>query len=113
MATISTIADDFDGSTPAETMTFTVSGKDYAIDLNEEHAQQLQAVISEFEEKMSPYVAKARSLGKSATAKATATRAPSYDAKAVREWAAQNNYEVSARGRISQKVVEAHRNRKR
>ncbi|MFS0910011.1 Lsr2 family protein [Micrococcus luteus] len=113
MATIATIADDFDGSTPAETMTFTVSGKDYAIDLNEEHAQQLQAVISEFEEKMSPYVAKARPLGKSTTAKATATRAPSYDAKAVREWAEKNNYEVSARGRIRQEVVEAYRNRKR
>ena len=56
MATISTIADDFDGSTPAETVTFFVSGKKYAIDLNEERQAQLQDVLAEFEDKMESYV---------------------------------------------------------
>ena len=46
MATISTIADDFDGSTPAETVTFFVSGQKYAIDLNEEHQAQFQDVLA-------------------------------------------------------------------
>ena len=111
MATISTLVDDFDGTTPAETVTFSVSGKDYAIDLGEEGREQLQAVISEFEEKMAPYLDKARTLGKSTAGKA-GKFAPDYNAKDVRSWATDNGYEVSGRGRIPAEVLEAYRNRK-
>ncbi|MCK6089906.1 MAG: hypothetical protein DI613_16990 [Kocuria rhizophila] len=62
MATISTIADDFDSLTLADTATFFVSGKQYAIDLNEERQAQLQDVLAEFEGKMGSYVTKARAV---------------------------------------------------
>lgn len=112
MATISTIADDFDGSTPAETVRFFVSGKEYAIDLNEEHRGQLQEVLAEFEDKMAPYVAKARAVSKSGAGK-TSKPTPSYDAKAVRAWAADNGYEVGDRGRIPLEIITAYEDRQR
>lgn len=112
MATISTIADDFDGSTPAETVTFFVSGKKYAIDLNEEHQAQLQDVLAEFEDKMESYVTKARAVGKARTGK-TSKAASSYTAKAVRAWAADNGYEVGDRGRIPVEILSAYENRQR
>lgn len=112
MATISTIADDFDGSTPAETASFFVSGKEYAIDLNEEHRGQLREVLAEFEEKMASYVAKARAVGRPGGGNKTKA-APSYDAKAVRAWAAGNGYEVADRGRIPLEILTAYENRRR
>lgn len=115
MATISTIADDFDGSTPAETVTFSVSGKGYAIDLNEENREKLQALLSEFEEKMAPYVAKARVTGKPAgkTSASTSTSDSGYNAKDVRLWAVENGHTVSERGRIPADVLAAYQKHKR
>lgn len=112
MATITTIADDFDGSTPAETVTFSVSGKDYAIDLNEEHRAELEALLAEVEEKMSVYTAKARPLGSASRGRTSgrssgAKSSSGYDAKEVREWAGANGYEVSPRGRIPREIVDA------
>ncbi|MCT1812512.1 Lsr2 family protein [Micrococcus luteus] len=112
MATISTIADDFDGSTPAETVRFFVSGKEYAIDLNDERRAQLEEVLSEFGDKMDSYVAKARAVSKPGSDK-TSKAAPSYNAKAVRAWAADNGYEVSDRGRIPLEILTAYESRQR
>lgn len=112
MATILTIADDFDGSTPAETVKFFVSGKEYAIDLNEERQARLQEILAEFENKMNSYVTKARAVSKSRPGKASKA-APSYDAKVVRSWAADNGYEVGDRGRIPLDILSAYENRRR
>ncbi|MCT1812814.1 Lsr2 family protein [Micrococcus luteus] len=112
MATISTIADDFDGSTPAETVMFLVSGKEYEIDLNEEHQAQLQEALAEFEEKMSSYVTRARAVDRPRAGKMSKA-ASSYDAKEVRVWASENGYEVSDRGRIPLEILTAYKNRQR
>ena len=45
MAIISTVADDFDGSTPAEAVRFSVAGRDYEIDLSKEHRAELLSLI--------------------------------------------------------------------
>lgn len=111
MATISTIADDFDGSTPAETTYFSVAGKDYAIDLNEEHAAELADALAKVDELMKDYTDKARPMGKSSTGTARRSSKSSQDAKAVRAWAQENGYEVADRGRIAQEIQEAYRNR--
>lgn len=108
MATISTIADDFDGSTPAETAYFSVAGKDYAIDLNEEHASELSDALAKVDELMSKYTDAARPVGKSST---PSRRSPE-DTKAVRAWALENGYEVADRGRIAKEILDAYRDRK-
>ena len=114
MATISTIADDFDGSTPAETVYFSVAGKDYAIDLNEEHAAELADALAKVDELMKNYTDKARPMGKSSTGTArrsSKSSKPSQDNKAVRAWAQENGYEIGDRGRIPEEIQEAYRNR--
>ena len=116
MATISTIADDFDGSTPAETVYFAVSGKEYAIDLNEEHRAELEEVLDAFAEQIPRYTDAGRPMGK-ATSPRTSTRSGSAgrksgtDTKAVRAWAQENGYEVGDRGRIPAEIIEAYTNR--
>lgn len=112
MATISTIADDFDGSTPAERRTFAFAGKDYAIDLSDENNEKLEAIFSELGDKLAPYLEKARPLGKPPRASSKPSRS-SYDAAAVREWATAQGLEVSDRGRISRDVLEAYESRKK
>ncbi|MDY6055082.1 Lsr2 family protein [Micrococcus sp.] len=114
MAIIETRADDFDGSTPAETMTFSVAGKEYAIDLNEEHRKELEDVLAEMEEKLRRFTAAARPLGRATrkTRTASSSNASGETAK-VRAWAQENGYEVKDRGRISAEIMEAYRNRSR
>lgn len=117
MATISTIADDFDGSTPAETVYFSVAGKDYAIDLNEEHVAELTDALAKVDELMKDYTDKARPMGKSSTgtarrsSKSSKSSKSSQDTKAVRAWAQENGYEIGDRGRIPEEIQEAYRNR--
>lgn len=111
MATISTIADDFDGSTPAETVYFSVAGKDYAIDLNEEHVAELTDALAKVDELMKDYTDKARPMGKSSTGTARRSSKSSQDTKAVRAWAQENGYEIGDRGRIPEEIQEAYRNR--
>ena len=87
-------------------------GKEYAIDLNEERQARLQEILAEFENKMNSYVTKARAVSKSRPGKASKA-APSYDAKVVRSWAADNGYEVGDRGRIPLDILSAYENRRR
>lgn len=108
MASITTIADDFDGSTPAETITFYLDGDAYHIDLNEEHAEALQEIRDEYEQALSDYLDKARKQSSNAR---SAKAAPSYDAKTVRLWAAENGIQVNERGRIPNDILEAYNNR--
>lgn len=116
MAIISTIADDFDGSTPAETVTFTVSGRTYQIDLSEAHRDELESVLADFEDTMKKYTDVARP-APSTTGRASSSRsssrssAGSPDAAKVRLWAVDNGYEVKDRGRIPAEIMEAYRNR--
>ena len=97
MAIISTVADDFDGSTPAEAVRFSVAGRDYEIDLSKEHADELREFLK-------PYMKKGR---------AVAPPSPKVEAAQIRKWAAENGYEVSSRGRLHRDVVEAYRNARR
>lgn len=111
MAKKTIITDDFDGSTPAETTYFSVAGKDYAIDLNEEHRAELTDALAKVDELMKDYTDKARPMGKSSTGTARRSSKSSQDSKAVRAWAQENGYEIGDRGRIPEDIQEAYRNR--
>lgn len=113
MALISTIADDFDGSTPAETVTFSVGGRNYEIDLSEENRAEFDALLAEFEEKMKKFTDVARRADRSSTAGRISGRASSSrsDVAKVRLWAVDNGFVVKDRGRIPAEVMDAYRNR--
>jgi hypothetical protein len=117
MATTTVITDDLDGSSGAETVTFTWDGESYELDLSKKNR-------TAFEKALKPYIDAARrssgrgGRGSRRAAGSTTSRrgrsrgsrnsASSLDLGAVRAWASQNGYQVSSRGRISREVVEAY-----
>lgn len=101
------MVDDLDGSQSDDisTVTFGLDGVSYEIDLTDANATHLRATLEEF-------VTHARRTGgriKRGTPPAGggSTSAGRERARAIREWARENGYEVSDRGRIPAEVVEA------
>ena len=114
------LVDDIDGGTAAETVTFSLDGVAYEIDLTAEHAAELR-------DSFARWVGHARKAG-SGSGSGSASRgsgrqsrggsgsggqgrrsaSSSGDATAIREWARQNGHEVSERGRISAEVRAAY-----
>jgi hypothetical protein len=107
------LLDDLDGSSADRTVTFVWEGVSYELDLSKKNAGKLSKEIA-------PYVQAGRKVVVSrrrATAKSRDSKqakasdsesAGSADPAAVRAWAAQNGFEISARGRISTAVVAAY-----
>ena len=111
------LVDDIDGSViddeSGETIKFAVSGVEYVIDLKAKNA-------TEFHRKLDYYIEHATRVGGrkrraspavAASTSATSTAATRRDpaqTRAIRQWAADNDYEISDRGRIPESIVEAY-----
>lgn len=108
MAIIPTVADDFDGSTPAETVSFYVAGRDYEIDLSQEHRVELDAIMAEFQDRLKKFTNAARPAGRAPARRSSGT---GVNASKVRLWASENGFDVKGRGRIPAEVMDAYRNR--
>ena len=94
-----TLTDDLDGGKAAETVSFGLDGRIYEIDLSKKNAAALRKALGE-------YTASARRV-RSGRPVVRALKSPErVDAKAIREWAQENGYKVSARGRVPSDVVE-------
>ncbi|MFB6397450.1 Lsr2 family protein [Polymorphospora lycopeni] len=107
---ITTLIDDLDGKPADRTVEFGIGGVKYTIDLSEANAGKLRTSLD-------PYIEAGRRLGRSGPASPT-SRPASRSATApnrrqenreIRDWAAQNGFEVSVRGRIPQEVLDAYR----
>lgn len=104
------LSDDLDENLPAdETVSFSLDGTSYEIDLAEKNAAELRDVFSR-------YVSAARKVGRgsrgaSGGGRSRATGGGRMDrdqAGAIRDWARKNGHQVSDRGRIPASVVEAY-----
>jgi hypothetical protein len=115
MATVTKIIDDMDGSDADETVSFSVDGVAYEIDLSTANADRLRDVLGEF-------ISAARRTGgrlKRGRPAAVATQAGAADGfdtarernRAVREWARARGIDVPGRGRLSSRVLEMWENR--
>jgi Lsr2. len=116
------LVDDIDGTVleigTGETVTFSLDGKTYEIDLTEANAAKMR-------EAFAPYIKAGRTVSvdkprrggnrsKKSPAQATRdggtkrkrTRNPETDA--IRTWAKDNGYEVNDRGRVPQAIVDAY-----
>lgn len=91
------LVDDIDGSDATSTVTFGLDGVDYEIDLNDENTDELRSGLEK-------WTALARRTG----GRARRGTGRSNDAKKIRQWAAENGYEVSERGHIPANVREAY-----
>ncbi len=93
------LVDDIDGSEAEETISFSLDGAWYEIDLNGAHAQELR-------EQVERYVKAARKVTGSSGRPARVRRASADDKnKEVRDWARDQGLEVNDRGRIPAHIV--------
>ncbi|MGY1707202.1 Lsr2 family protein [Geodermatophilus sp. SYSU D00697] len=104
------LSDDLDEDLPAdETVSFSLDGTNYEIDLSEKNAEEMRNALSR-------YVQAARKVGRgsgraSGGGRSRPTGGGRMDreqAGAIRDWARKNGHQVSDRGRIPASVVEAY-----
>jgi hypothetical protein len=85
--------DDIDGGPADTTISFTVDGTSYEIDLSAAHAEEFRAAIR-------PFIAAARKVGATTRRAAKGVRSAGPSPSAVREWAKAEGIKVSDRGRV-------------
>lgn len=112
--TLVTMTDDLDPKTEAtQTVSFSLDGRSYEIDLNDKNAKKLRDFLDKYVEagrKVNNYKANgSRRASRDVNGKVvnpSITRVGPGPAT-VRAWAKSNGYDVPDRGRIPAKVVEA------
>jgi hypothetical protein len=105
------LSDDLDENLPAdETVSFSLDGTSYEIDLADKNAKEMRDVFSR-------YVSAARKVGRGSRTsggggggrgRSTGGRMDREQAGAIRDWARKNGHAVSDRGRIPASVVDAY-----
>ncbi|MDQ1620824.1 MAG: hypothetical protein QOE19_3393 [Actinomycetota bacterium] len=96
------LVDDIDGGSAEETVSFSLDGVSYEIDLSTANAAKLR-------DSFAPYVGTARRIGGRA-GRARSRRSGGADNRTseIREWARANGHKVNERGRIAADVVAAY-----
>jgi len=102
------LVDDVDGGEADETVSFSLDGVSYEIDVSADNAEALREAIA-------PWLGHARRVGgRASTRRAVKSRNGSAPARTsladVRGWARDNGFQVSDRGRVSAEVMEAYDN---
>lgn len=98
------LVDDLDGGSADETVSFSLDGVSYEIDLNSENAAKLRDAFG-------TWVGHARRVGgRRAAGRRTGARSggPAGQSAAIREWARANGYTVNDRGRIPAEIKIAY-----
>ncbi|OAN38885.1 histone-like nucleoid-structuring protein Lsr2 [Microbacterium sp. H83] len=98
------LIDDLDQTTIDEggTLTFTLNGAAYEIDLTEANQQRLRDALA-------PFIKAGRRVRPSASRRSSAVSPSAHERDAIRTWARQSGYSVSDRGRIAADIVAAYR----
>lgn len=96
-----TLVDDLDGGKAVETISFSLDGSTYEIDLNKKNANALRKALADFVEHGRKV--RADQPQRRAGRRGAASDGPS--PVAVREWALAQGISVSPRGRIASDVV--------
>jgi hypothetical protein len=103
---VTELTDDTNGKPADETVTFGLDGREFEIDLTSKNAAKLRKAFE-------PYIGHGRRVGgrraRGSSAPTAARSSSEVDTKAVRQWASENGYSVSSRGRIPADVIEAYR----
>jgi Lsr2 len=103
------LLDDLDGSEAQETVTFSLDGTSYEIDLSKGNAGNLRDALAK-------YVGAARKAGRTAAARQSSGRSRASggaaidrdQAAAIRAWAKKQGLNVSDRGRIPASIIEQY-----
>lgn len=95
------LEDDLDGSEAEETVAFGLDGATYEIDLSAKNANQLRDALA-------VYIGSARRVTGRSGRRGGRGRAAGPSPSEIREWARENGYEVSDRGRVSAEIKSAY-----
>lgn len=98
-----TLIDDLDGGTAAETVRFGLDGTDYEIDLSEEHAAELRQALGRF----ATAARKETGTRRRSTAPATAALGRQRTQQ-IRAWAQAQGMTINSRGRLNASVIDAY-----
>ena len=96
------LIDDLSGEDAQETIRFSIDGADFEIDLSADNAADLRDTLK-------GYAAKGRRLrGPPGTSGGRTPAMGSEETQKIRKWAAENGYNPSPRGQISQAIKQAY-----
>ncbi|MFD0692288.1 histone-like nucleoid-structuring protein Lsr2 [Actinomadura fibrosa] len=97
------LVDDIDGGEADETISFSLDGTTYEIDLSKKNATKLRKGLE-------PFVASARRARKATGRAGRGNRTTSSRERSaeIREWAKSNGIQVNERGRIPANVIEKY-----
>jgi hypothetical protein len=101
--TIERLIDDIDGSEAQANVVFGIDGRNWSIDLNAKHEEEMRA-------KLGPFVEAARRVSNE-TGRASAGSREAADktrSPAIRQWALDEGIELPTRGRIAVAVQDAY-----
>jgi hypothetical protein len=105
---ITSLIDDIDGRPASQTIEFGLDGVSYSIDLSDRNADKLRAALH-------PYIDAGTRVGRVTGGGRRPPGRPGQPARtsrdqtaAIREWAAKAGHEISNRGRIPARIVEAY-----
>lgn len=104
--TVVSMLDDVDGSKAVETVTFSLDGTRYELDLSAKNAKAIRSDFSRW----TPHARRARGAASRSRRRRSPARATS-NAAAIRAWATENGIAVPARGRIPAAVAEQYASR--
>lgn len=101
------LVDDIDGSPATTTIEFSVGGKNYSIDLSDQHAD-------EFNKALAPYIEHARHAptnkrkARKSRSSSEASRIKRQKSAQIRAWALEKGITVAKRGMLNQSVIDAY-----
>jgi hypothetical protein len=95
------LVDDVDGTTAVETVSFSLDGVSYEIDLTAANAKKLRNDLA-------TWVGHARRSGGRKSSRKAGSAQRRGDLSAVRAWARKSGHQVSDRGRISAGILAAY-----
>ena len=96
------LIDDITGEEAEETIAFGLDGITYEIELTAVNARQLR-------EQLRPYLESGRRIsGRAGSRRGSETLGGKDGVRRIRQWAQENGYDLSDRGRISRSIVEAY-----
>jgi hypothetical protein len=97
-----TFVDDIDGSEAIATIPFSYQGKDYELDLSQEHIEELEGAL----EKFIKHARRAGGSGRGKRGGGSASSASSNreETQKIRAWAIDQKLPINPRGRISQDI---------
>lgn len=102
------LIDDIDPSKPAaETLSFGLDKTEYEIDLNEAHAKQLRAALSQYIE-AGRRVGGRRKTSNRPASNGAGPKPSSASPAEIRAWARENGYQIPKQGRIPGDIARAY-----